>query len=187
MKNSTLLPVVVAAVIMLVIGTSLGSVYFPVTKLVTTTEETTDTITTTAKSTTDIPVTLITTALVYTTVSGCPNNYPNGADTSHVISIQENSTAYICVRYYYYNLNSTMSLNTLSIFGLDAYNFNPASNFTISAFPNEISLGGPQALNEGASVLYSIHTNSNSSGTYNLGIEADIYPSFIICNGLFKS
>jgi hypothetical protein len=170
MKSSTILPLVGVAVVMLVIGMALGSVFLPVTK----------TVTTTATSTTIIP---------------CSKNYPNGTAPPDVpsIYIKQGATAYLCVRYYYYNSTSTMSLNASSMFGIAGYRtfnssysngFDASPNFTISVSPEELILGGSQNLNEGAFVLYSIHANSNSSGTYNYGFQTTIYPSFETCNGL---
>jgi hypothetical protein len=129
-----------------------------------------------------------------TTNISCPDNQQNGIDPQDApaLALQENSTAYLCVRFYYYNPNSTMSIDTSNIFGIAGYRpyntsfstgFDASPNFTISTYPEELTLGGPQNLNEGVSVLYVIHANPNSSGTYNFGFQATIYPNFENCNG----
>jgi hypothetical protein len=124
-----------------------------------------------------------------TTTSGstqCPNNYPNGVNPpdAPTIDVQENSTAYLCVRFYYYNPNSTMTLNASDVFGIAGYEFNASTDFTISTSPGNLTLGGPQNLNEGETALYAIHANPNSNGTYNYGFQATYYPSLEVCNGL---
>ena len=127
-------------------------------------------------------------------VVSCPDNYPNGVDPADApaIHLQENSTAYLCVRFYYYNPNSTMLLYLPGIFGIAGYRsfnstfsngFDSSSNFTLYTSPTNITLGGPQNLNEGVTVAFVIHANSNSNGTYNYGLQATTYPSFETCNG----
>jgi len=140
---------------------------------------------------TESPSSTITTTNV---AISCPNNYPNGTDPQDapVLSLHQNSTGYLCVRFYYYNLNSTMSLNASDVFGIAGYRslnssfsngFDAITNFTISTSPGAITLGGPQNLNEGADVLYAIHANPDSNGTYNYGFHATYYPILETCNG----
>jgi len=125
----------------------------------------------------------------------CPDNYPNGVDPADApaIRLQENSTAYLCVRLYYYNPNSTMLLYVPSILGIAGYRsfnssfsngFDASYNFTLISSPTNITLGGPQNLNEGVMVSFVIHANLNSNGTYNYGFQATNYPSFETCDGL---
>jgi hypothetical protein len=106
LKNSVLLSLVVVAVIMLVFGTDVGSSLLPVTKTVTTRE--TSTLSTTVQNSVDIPttkvVTIGTTNTITTTVGAiaCPYNFPNGTDPEDsTIALQENSTDYLCARYYH--------------------------------------------------------------------------------------
>jgi|SRR5579862_9839792 len=188
MKSSTILSLVALTVVMLVIGTVSGSVLFPVTKTVSITENTTNVFTTT-----ETFVTVVSTILVSNTVISCPENYPNGTTSlDAMISLNENSTGYLCVRYYYFNSSASMSINTSSVFGIAGYRtfnstysngFDASPNFTITASPEELTLGGPQNLSEGSFVLYTIHAKPNSSGTYDYGFQATIYPGFLGCNG----
>ena len=124
----------------------------------------------------------------------CPNNYPHGIDPADAptINTAENSTAVLCVRFYYYNPNSTMQIIAGNVFGIAGYRqfnstfsngFDGSSNFTIITSSENITIGGPQNLNEGILVEYSIHPNPNSDGTYNYGFQATIYPSLELCNG----
>lgn len=125
----------------------------------------------------------------------CPVDYPNGVDPQDApaIHVQENSTAYLCVRFYYYNPNSTMTVNASDVFGIAGYEtinssfsrgFNASPNFTTSASPGNLTVGGSENLNEGAYVVYAIHANTDSNGTYNYGFQAAYYPSLEDCNGL---
>ena len=129
------------------------------------------------------------------TSPNCPNNYSNGVDPADApsINVQENSAAYLCVRYYYYNPNSTMQIIASDVFGIAGYRqfnstfsngFDASSNFTIAASSANITLGGPQNLNEGILVQYAIQANPNSNGTYNYGFQATDYPTLETCNGL---
>jgi hypothetical protein len=126
--------------------------------------------------------------------TSCPNNYPHGIDPADAptINVSENSTAVLCVRFYYYNPNSTMQIIAGNVFGIAGYRqfnstfsdgFDSSSNFTIATSSANISLGGPQNLNEGILVEYSIHANLNSNGTYNYGFQATYYPILGTCNG----
>lgn len=124
----------------------------------------------------------------------CPNNYPSGIDPADApaINVQESSPAYLCVRYYYYNPNSTMQILASNVFGVAGYRqfnstfsngFDGSSNFTIMTSSENITLGGPDNLNEGILVQYDLQANPNSNGTYNYGFQATIYPSLELCNG----
>ena len=85
--------------------------------------------------------------------------------------------AFICVQLYYYNSPfAAMTLNltaALSIQGVQENNpndvLNGASNFTISASPSQINIGGPKNESEGTIVVYTITENPGASGTYWLG------------------
>ena len=134
---------------------------------------------------------------VQSVVVPCARIYPNGTVPSNEPSIymQQNQSAFLCVRYFYYNSTAAETVNTsgiLQVTGLRQINsttslsFNPSSNFTVVAFPTEITIGGPSNENEGIVVLYVINAHSNSSGTYSLGFLATVYPGIADCNSLSK-
>jgi hypothetical protein len=187
---------------MLILGTVIGSTLLPLARTVTTVR--TSTVSTTAQNSVLVPttqvVTMAITDLVTTTVTSgvtCPNNFPNGIDPqdNQALGLRENSTGFICVKYYFYNASSTMTINTSSLLGINSYsaeinstmvNYDFGLNFSVASYPSELTLGGPQNLNEGAQVVYVIHANSNSNGTYSLGLLATLYPSFLLCNGFME-
>ena len=86
-----------------------------------------------------------------------------------------------------------MQISSFNVFGIAGYRqfnstfsngFDASSNFTITASSANITLGGPQNLNEGILVEYSIHANPNSSGTYNYDFRANIFmPLFVFSFG----
>ena len=140
--------------------------------------------------------TIVTTS-VQSVVVPCAKIYPNGTVPSNEPSIymQQNQSAFLCVRYFYYNSTAAETVNTsgiLQVSGLRQINsttsesFNPSSNFTVDAFPAEITIGGPSSENEGIVVLYVINAHTNSSGTYSLSFLATVYPGIADCGSLSK-
>ena len=107
------------------------------------------------------------------------------------IYTRQNSAALLCVKYYYYSTSSE-TINTASLLYLDYSSSNqsalqPNMNFTVSAFPTSLTLGGTSNLNEGALVLYTISTGDTSNGTYILSLNAYLYnpsgPNVEACGG----
>lgn len=101
------------------------------------------------------------------------------------IYAEQNSTAHLCVRYYYYNSTATETLNLdqqlyFSEFN-DAKILSASSNFTVGESPRTVTLGGPANVNEGVLVVYSITPKLNSNGSYMLTIPGWLYPSFEAC------
>src|SRR5579862_9424876 len=110
MKNSTLLSLVGVAVIMLVVGTTLGSVYFSTNKIVTT--EKSGIITTIATFIAPSTVTSTVATTITTNVTAtlplyqpCKNDVWNNSNPTPyiqhvpVLLMRSNSTAYLCVTY----------------------------------------------------------------------------------------
>jgi hypothetical protein len=127
----------------------------------------------------------------------CARIYPNGTVPSSEPSIymQQDQSAFLCVRYFYYNSTAAETVNTsgiLQVSGLRQINsttsgsFNPSSNFTVDSFPTEITIGGPSNENEGIVVLYVINAHTNSSGTYSMSFLATVYPGIADCGSLSK-
>jgi hypothetical protein len=153
---------------------------------------TTTTALTNAHNATQLETTTIS-SISQSLVIPCTNVYPNGTAPPDAPSlyVQENGSAYLCVRYYFYNSTSTMNVNASSIISFEGINnngsvpvgFNPASNFTVATIPSELTIGGSHNLNEGALVVYDIHANSNSNGTYTFSLLATLYPSMEDCAG----
>lgn len=100
--------------------------------------------------------------------------------------MNQNSDIYICVRLFFYN-STTASINPISVISLSEmtnngeYRNNAMSNFTVSASPANITIGGPSNANEGAEAIYTIHSNSNSNGTYVLNFGWAFSPRIADC------
>lgn len=106
---------------------------------------------------------------IVTTNIPCAITFPNGTDGGLIRIPSINSTAHICAKYYYYNLNNTITVNT-SLLKVMYYNNSTGShidqNFTISTSPSSITIGGPNNENEGAVVVYNITPKSGGNGTF---------------------
>jgi hypothetical protein len=123
---------------------------------------------------------------------GCDVKYPNGADIhAATLFLEKNpyNIASLCVKFYYYNSSSTITiepLNQMTIFmpklgsatGIENVN----SAFSISANVSEFQIGGPKNMNEGLAVTYNISpTGSTQSGSYAIALSSGLYPKDIIC------
>ena len=101
-------------------------------------------------------------------------------------NMNQNSDIYVCVRFFFYNSTST-SINPMSVISINEmtnngeYRNNAISNFTVTASPANITLGGPSNANEGAEAIYTIHANSNSNGTYVMNFGWVFSPRIIDC------
>jgi hypothetical protein len=104
----------------------------------------------------------------------------------------------ICVRYYYYNETIPLQLNTSSLVKIFGWNLNSSSlsssksslfivnsEFTISAQPPNILIGGPENENEGVEVNYTMTANAGASGTYDVSVGQFLLPGGIGCSGQF--
>lgn len=93
---------------------------------------------------------------------------------SGTIQTRTNSSATLCVEYYYYGSQSKtfspISLISVQGFPKNGSSFNAVSNFTITASVNELTIGGPSNENEGSLVTYTITSKSDSNGTYLLNL-----------------
>lgn len=208
--NRTTIPTIIGvAVIMLVIGMALGSIIFPMTKTETMRQLNTITATQTLISIVDetgtrnITVTQTQSNLLsaeflcspiyfheYFYDGTAPPNMP-------VIFARQNTTVAVCVQFYYYNSAIPETFNTASllnagILGTTTSTSNQSGiipplpfklNFSISAYPGGLTLGGSSNLNEGKMVLYVIGTGDTSNGTYGLTLLAWLYPTLEICEG----
>jgi hypothetical protein len=84
---------------------------------------------------------------------------------------------------YYYNETAAITYNPLkqiSIQGFRGGSSYDATNFTVSAQPSTITIGGPDNESEGAVIIYTIVGNAGSNGTYNLGFGL-LLPSMTAC------
>ena len=172
--------VIAVAIIALALGTTLGYSISPgKTSITTQTQTVTDTssvvviqsvTTTTTTSATEVTtsnVTLTTTALSYV---------PIGTQ----VSMNENSSVEIFVRYHFYNADKTVTIspsNTSLIYiwgsnySADVSTANP--NFTIRETSpiTPLTIGGVDNESEGAIVAYEIQSAPISNGTYALGVN----------------
>ena len=199
-RRTAILTTTGVAVIMLVIGVAIGSLVSPITRTQTTRQFTTLTASQTLVS---MLVQTVTKDVTVTETLGtipCSSVYPDGLGAPDAgiqrqpaIVARQNSTALVCVRYYYYDsyprftgLSDFPTAGELSISYLNPYESIPKVNFTINAYPPEISLSGPSNLNEGAFVLYTINTGDTSNGTYRVNLFATLYPSQENCGGFTR-
>ena len=112
-----------------------------------------------------------------------------------------NSSFQVCVDYYYYNSSSVISFNPQSKLSILTYYSVPDSNatrivtantFSVSATSGyltdgQIQLGGPNAVNEGTEVTYTISTTSSTkSGIYFISLDALLYPQSIACESVLE-
>jgi hypothetical protein len=88
----------------------------------------------------------------------------------------------ICVQLYYYNQNSTRTLNLTDALSIQAIqyiknggigmprSFDGGSNFTVTASKPLLVLGGPTFENEGEIIGFNITAKPGASGTYQLSL-----------------
>ena len=137
----------------------------------------------------------LTSRTVFSTNSTAISYCTSGASSFYlhsVLSVSSSSPAYLCVKFYYYgeepaNINTTAQLqikgisNSTTIFqGQGYFAFDGSSNFTISASPANITIGGPSNENEGTMVIYTITAKPGASGTYAMDLGW-IAPEIVNC------
>ena len=112
------------------------------------------------------------------------------------VNASMNPTGLICLQIYYYNSTTSMILNTsqaLSIWAskpvgngsdISQRPLSGASNFTVTASPSRLTVGGPDNENEGAVIAYAITAKPGASGTYWLGVlKSNSQSSYMINSG----
>jgi hypothetical protein len=116
--------------------------------------------------------------------------YSNGAPIGTAVYLESESTIFLCVKFFYYSytLNSTSPSGQFLIIGSKTVNGNGTqlydanSQFLIKENTTALSIGGPQNLNEGAVVTYSITSRSASpSGNYFIALGGISFPSMEAC------
>ena len=105
-----------------------------------------------------------------------------------------NSPGLLCVRFYYYNRTAPITFDPLKRLYIEGwhgqvpngvgYSIDVTGNFTISAKPATLTIGGPSNESEGALVVYSIAGKTGTDGTYNLNLGW-IGPRFLNCGHEF--
>ena len=179
----------------MIIGVAIGTqiptgVTLPVVSVSTSTIGTTQTIIQ------PLPTTITSTLTQIDASANCQTTFNNGTIGGNLVLNQLISTVAICVRYWYYNSTNALAFSPLSaieILGYPANSSRPhneTSLFTIRSSTDQLQIGGPQVLNEGVAVNYTISlANSSSlsvpSGTYLVSLDALFYPQWINCGGIF--
>jgi PQQ-like domain len=108
-------------------------------------------------------------------VEGCPNSGPESGFGT--VTVGTTSPALLCIKLYYYsatpltvNLTAALSIQALQYIANGSINyprsFSGASNFTVTASQSQLTMGGPNSENEGATIAYGVTAKSGSSGTY---------------------
>lgn len=130
-----------------------------------------------------------TTASILSTTAEWTSTFTSGfsAGDGEVFHIPTNGSLILYVRYYYYNPNSTLALDfgplgqvVADITGYGLYGTSANYNFTIRPNATSITIGGPDNLNEGTLVQFSISPNKGINGTYEMQLGISI-PSQEIC------
>jgi hypothetical protein len=120
----------------------------------------------------------------------CSTEYSNGTGVGMSLYLAKGSgsSVNLCVRFFYYNSSTTITINTLN--QLTIYSpiqssgtlVNANSSFSISASTPQVEIGGPLNENEGSLVVYTINSiDSAPSATYEIALSSGLYPKDIIC------
>ena len=106
--------------------------------------------------------------------AGCPSGQ------SRVLNVTVGSSITVCFQVYDFNSTSTFQLNATALLGFEGFSGGPSTgggpfhvglgNFTISSVPSLITMGGPDNLNEGTVVSYSITPKPEANGSYFVGL-----------------
>jgi hypothetical protein len=108
-------------------------------------------------------------------VAQCPNSGPESGFGT--VTAGTRTPALLCVRLFYYsttpltvNLTAALSIQALQYIANGSVNyprsFSGASNFTVTASQSQLTIGGPNDENEGATIAYGVAAKPGSSGTY---------------------
>lgn len=188
--------VIVAAavgVVALIVGIAIGSQIStgaaqPIVSVMTSTISSTQTIVQ------PLTTTITSTLTQIDASADCQMSFNNGTFDGNLILNQQNSKVAICVRYWYYNSTNALAfspLNAMEILGYPANSSRPqneTSLFMITSSTDELQIGGPQVLNEGVAVNYTISLATSlvvPSGTYLVSLAALLYPQWANCGGIF--
>ncbi|MHB8566609.1 MAG: hypothetical protein ACYC7D_07845 [Nitrososphaerales archaeon] len=137
-----------------------------------------------------VPIVIGNETTVSSSVVSCSTTYSNYTVNSASLYLSPNSgsTASLCVKYFYYNTTAPVTINALDQLTIYApvQSSGTLSNvnlfFLISANLQRIQIGGPQLVNEGTTVIYTIRSiGSAPSATYEIGLSSGLYPRDIIC------
>jgi hypothetical protein len=141
------------------------------------------TVTRTSTSTSTSTVTVVATgdASLLSDCSGAPIN----ASDSFTLVAGTSSAAIVCLQFYEFDPNSSITLNATNLLFIDGSKPDPGSclgcieevlmggNFTVVASQEQVIVGGPSNANEGTVVAYAITSRPGASGTYALGVEGN--------------
>ena len=121
----------------------------------------------------------------------CSTQIQNDKVGGLAVRLTQASPDVFCVKYFYYNSTNTETLSPASVLGIFGNSpvgangtrvVDDSSLFTITATPSQLQIGGPQSVNEGAIVIYTITVKSGTpSGDYYLAINAVEYPQMAGC------
>jgi hypothetical protein len=119
----------------------------------------------------------------------CTTTFQNGLNPpiNLKLELKQNTSLQVCIIYYYYNDSATDTLNfsnwqqlieISSWFGNHA--IDSSSNFTVTASIDSATLGGPNNVGEGTSVVYTITPKVYGNLTYGFSFGL-LYPSEEAC------
>ena len=184
MNNSRAVPIAAVGAVMLIVGLAAGSIALSRTETTTRvlTTNVTDLFTTTTTTTT-VSATTFTVGQSSTDLSAlCPKSspelnatspYPYGEGVRPLsFHINENSTMFACVAFYYYNSTSPITIDPVDSLSLSAMinnseiNNNALTNFSILSSAKNVTIGDSAGANEGSVVTFLIHSKPVSNGTY---------------------
>ena len=180
-KRASVIGIIVAATIALSIG--IGVTFLP-------SSRPTSLLTASAPSKPSQPPPSSTTVMNVKTNSSfpCSTYYENGVPRGTVFQINSTfPTLLLCVKFYYYNPNATLSFPSANPITIQ-HNDPNSSGFLVQTEPSNFSIGGPSNTSEGILVIYHISSRqSTNNGTFllNFGwITDSAYgsPEFVNCD-----
>jgi len=113
---------------------------------------------------------------------------------SFTLKVNSNRPSLVCVAYFFYNSTAPFQIQTTNLVGVFGWPlnrtgtfspFNATSNFTISANPAHLVLGGPTKMEEGVEVTYQIQAEPGVNGTFEAGVSGTLIPQEEGCSSDF--
>jgi len=124
----------------------------------------------------------------------CNESVTSAPYWSFTLKANSDRPSLVCVAYFFYNSTAPFKIRTTNLIGVFGWplhptgpftTFNATSNFTISASPAHLVLGGPTRMNEGVEVTYQIQAEPGVNGTFEAGVSGTLIPQEEGCSSDF--
>ncbi len=166
---------------MLVIGFTAASLVFgrteTTTQALTTTSTVFSTVSMTSSFATQIPTNLSSLCPSSSPELNASSPYPYGEGVQPIsFHLNENSSMYACVAFYYYNETAPITIDPLNYISLSGRINNSASsdnalaNFSLISSSQNLTIGNTEDAREGLVITFLIHSRPISNGTYNFNL-----------------